>query len=241
MEMLPKGRLFRPTFADPREVRMALSFEGDAKINAAVGNYFSLFAVQQKEEDGWKHHVGLEGGGFFTMRQQGGRFPLETADGLIGFYVDSSKGSWAWQLRFTHISAHLADGSVDIPIAYSREFLAARFGWFPDFEKQIYIGAQMLTNSTPALPAWTFQLGGAYFLPWGFDKLAPFVAMDLKWRSESLTQFAASMQLGLALNNPPEAYRSFRFFYAFYTGANPRGQFYNRSYTSHSFGIEMQI
>lgn len=74
-----------------------------------------------------------------------------------------------------------------------------------------------------------------------FARLTPFVAMDIKWRQESSQNPSLSAQFGLALNNPPEAYRSFRLFYNFYTGADSRGQFYSLRYTSHALGIEMQI
>lgn len=241
MEILPKSRPFRLTFADPREIRLALTFEGDSKINAAVGNYFSLFAIRPQNGEDWLFHFGLEGAGYFTMRHALSRFPLETADGLIGVYAERSNGPWQWQLRFTHVSAHLADGTTEVPIAYSRETLFGRFGYVPSDTLQVYGGVGYLVNSTPKLPPLQIQLGGAYFLPWGPTKIVPFLAADLKWKQESETKTSLTVQLGLALNNPPQAYRSFRFFYAYFTGANPRGQFYDRSYTSHSIGIDMQI
>src|SRR4051812_28880924 len=85
MELLPGGRPFHLPIADPREVGMGLQFTGDSKIEAAIGNYISFFAVRPEEGD-WQVHFGLEGAAFFTMRHTEGRFPLETTDGLFGFY-----------------------------------------------------------------------------------------------------------------------------------------------------------
>ena len=109
LELIPKGRPFRLTFADPREIRMALTFEGSSKINATIGNYFSILGIRNENNPDWFFHVGLEGAGYFTMKQAEKRFPLETADGLIGLYIETSVGSAQYQFRLTHISAHLAD------------------------------------------------------------------------------------------------------------------------------------
>lgn len=239
VELLPKGRLFQLTFSDPREIRMSLSFQGSSQINASVGNYFSLFGLGYSEGEPI-FHMGLEGAGYFTMRQEDKRFPLESADGLIGAYFEAKSGSFQGQFRLTHISAHLADGSSGNPIAYSREFAVLRLGFVPQKELQLYTGLHYLINTVPRVRPWTFQLGGNYFLP--FDSsLVPFMGADLKWREESSTNPSAQLLLGLALNNPPEAYRSFRIYYAYYTGADPRGQFFNSLITNHSVGIELQI
>lgn len=239
VELLPKGRLFQLTFSDPREIRMSLSFQGRSQLNASVGNYFSLFGLGYSEGEPF-FHMGLEGAGYFTMRQEDKRFPLETADGLIGAYFEVKSGNFQGQFRLTHVSAHLADGSSGTPIAYSREFAVLRLGFVPQKELQVYTGIYYLINSVPQVLPWTFQMGGNYFLP--FDSsLVPFVGADLKWREEASTNPSAQVLLGLALNNPPEAYRSFRIYYAYYTGADPRGQFFNSLITNHSVGIELQI
>ncbi|NBX93229.1 MAG: DUF1207 domain-containing protein [Proteobacteria bacterium] len=243
LELLPSKRPFRLTFADPREIRMALSFQGSSGINASIGNYFSLLGIKPVSEGlqpDWIAHAGLEGAGYFTMRQADSRFPLETADGLIGTYFEGASGPFQGQLRFTHISAHLADGSSGVPIAYSREFISLRVGYVPGEELQVYSGLQVLVNTVPKVEPWALQLGGNFFLP-GQSNLTPFVSADLKWRQESPENPAIHLLMGLALNNPPQAFRSFRFYYAYFTGADPRGQFYNQVVTTHSVGIDMQI
>lgn len=241
VEMLPKGRPSRLAMADPREVRMGLAF-ADGRIQAAIGNYFSLFGLTPDEGIPWKMHVGLEGAGFFGMRSAEGRFPLETTDGLIGAYIEGEKGQWDTQFRFTHVSAHLADGSEGLtPIAYSREFMRLRLGFRPSDEIHLYSGGSFLINSTPKAAPWGLELGGTAFLPSFSPFFAPFVATDLKWREEGPLQISLAFQLGVALNNPQTAYRSFRLFYSYFNGTDPRGQFLDRTLTSHSFGLEMQI
>jgi len=239
-ELLPKGRPFQLTFADPREIRMGISFEGQSRLSAAIGNYFSLVALEP-DDKAWSAHFGIEGAAFFGLRQSESRFPLETTDGLIGVYTEAAQGPFQLQLRYTHISAHLADGSVAVPIAYSREFLALRVGYLAATDLHLYTGVLMLMNSVPPVHPWGWQGGGTYFIPWGPQWLKPFVGIDVKWRGESSVNPSLNAQIGFALNNPPSAYRSFRVFYSYFTGSDPRGQFLNRSHTAHAFGIEMQI
>lgn len=220
---------------------MMLAFEGDSKINASIGNYFSIFEIRPAEDSPWRLHFGLEGAGFFSMRQAESRFPLETADGLIGTYFEGNNGPLQLQLRFTHISAHLADGSVNAPIAYSREFLTLRSGYVVNDEFFVYGGFQFLVNSIPKAHPWAAQWGANYFLPIGNFKVAPFGGVDFKWKEETSYNPNFTVKLGIALNNPPEAYRSFRFFYSYFTGTDPRGQYFDRSFTAHALGVEMQI
>ena len=54
-------------------------------------------------------------------------------------------------------------------------------------------------------------------------------------------KWSINYHLGIALNKPDEPYHSFRFFYNYFSGADPRGQFLNRPITAHSLGVEMQI
>jgi hypothetical protein len=114
-------------------------------------------------------------------------------------------------------------------------------GYVPEPNYHVYFGVHYLTHSIPPLPGFALQWGGEVFFPWREMKLSPFLALDTKWNHESPVALSVSAQVGIALNNPPEAYRSFRFFYSYYSGEDPRGQFYLSIYTAHMLGIEMQI
>ena len=241
LELIPKGRPFRLTFADPREIRMALTFEGSSKINAIIGNYFSILGIRNENNSDWFFHVGLEGAGYFTMKQADKRFPLETADGLIGFYIETNVGPAQYQFRLTHISAHLADGSMDGAIPFSRETAILRFGYLLTPDIHLYSGLHYMVNTIPSLPRWAAQLGGTFFVPLSESKVVPFGAFDLKHKAEVVHNPSFNLQLGVAFGNPPDVYKSFRFFYSFFSGTDPRGQFFTHQITSHSAGIEMQI
>lgn len=238
IELVPEGRLFRPTFADPQEIRMLLGFGRDEKLTAIVGNYASILGFGGAP-DGMAAHFGLEGRGFFTMRQESSRFPLETVDGMIGAYIDAKYRSMQWQLRYTHVSAHIADGLSVAAAPFSRETLSFRMAYLPDNNLQIYVGGSNIVNSFPATEPWIAQVGGSYFLPLHFA-VTPFVATDLQYRAE-WHGIAGSLQLGIAIGKSNKRFQSLRIFYGLYSGGDQRGQFFGQPVTSHSFGIEVGI
>ena len=239
LEFLPKGRLSRINGADPREVRMA--FLWGAKASALIGNYISLLGVESYGAFPQQMHVGIEGAGFFGLSQAESRFPLETTDGLVGLYWEGRERSWVFQLRYTHVSAHLSDGSLDIPISYSREWVSLKLSYQPLSKWHVYSGISYLLHTIPELPRFGFQVGGTTFLSSSQKAAIPFSSFDLKWKEETSINPSLSLQVGVAFNNPPEAYRSFRVFYNYFTGSDYRGQYYSASFTNHSLGIEMQL
>ncbi len=239
LTLLPAGRLFPITFADPREIRTALTFSGDKDIQAMLGSYLSIFSVAPEDKT-WDFHFGLEGRGYFTMREESGRFPLETVDGTIGVYTEYAEGPWAVQVRYTHVSAHLADGSTGVPIAYSRETLSLRGGYSPSENWHVYLGLHRLVNTTPKVYGNAIQVGANYFLPFG-STTTPFIGSDLRWNEESKTNPSFALQLGVALHGPASVRRSFRFFYSYYTGSDVRGQYFQSPRTLHSFGLEIPL
>lgn len=243
VNLIPEGRLFRPAIADPYEIRVALAYEGNNRVNGIIGHYISLVeVVPDSEAEPWKLHFGLEARAAFTMRQQDSRFPLETVDGLIGLYSEWAEGPWAVQFRYTHISAHFADGLPMAQTPYSREFLSLRAAYSPQETTQLYAGINGIVNTVPKVPGWGWQLGAVHFLDLGPSRsMIPFAAFDLRGKEESRYDPSLSLQLGLAITRPPERYRSFRIYYQYYTGADLRGQFYDRTMTYHAFAIEMQL
>lgn len=241
VRVLPEGRLFTPTFSDPREISMSLIYQADSKIAAHIGNYISLLSLEGNDESIWKFHFGLEGAGFFSLKRSGGRFPLETTDGMIGTYFEGKKEAIQFQLRFMHVSSHLSDGSSEVPTPYSREYLSFRTGYAFNRSTHFYAGPSFLVHAIPTTGSIGFQWGGTSFLPLQFSHMTPFFGVDFKWHSETTYNPSMNLQLGIALFNPPDPYRSFSIFYAYFTGTDPRGQFFRRTLTTHSMGLQMHI
>lgn len=238
---LPPGRPFPSLLSDPRDLKLALRKNNKNELEADVGGYRS-FA-------GWKGdmrgkptviHVGLEGNAYFLLRQEGSKFPLHSSDGLIGIYADAIRGLWLYQLRYTHVSAHLSDGLFNIRQrnTYTRETLSLRaarqFGVV-----RAYGGYHFLAHTKPELPRHSLQLGAYSILPWHWEKFHPFVGADIRIRNaqEGTTfQLTGGAALVSSLGAPP-----LRLALAYLKGHDLRGQFYTERTEKWSLGLEMDF
>jgi hypothetical protein len=238
---LPPGRPFPSLLSDPRDLKLALRKNNKNELEADVGGYRS-FA-------GWKGnvkgestvaHLGLEGNAYFLLRQEGSKFPLHSSDGLIGFYADAIRGLWLYQLRYTHVSAHLSDGLFGLRqrFTYSRETLSLRVA------RQIgvvraYAGYHFLAHTKPVLPPHSLQLGAYSVLPWHWGRVHPFLGADLRLRNskEGTTfQLTGGGALVSSMGAPP-----LRLALAYLKGNDLRGQFYLEKTEKWSLGLEMDF
>jgi hypothetical protein len=238
---LPPGRPFPSIPSDPRDLKISLVKNSKHEIEASVGGYRSLM--------GWKGeikgettviHSGIEGDGYFLMRQEGSKFPLHSSDGLIGLFAEGIRGLNMYQLRYTHISAHLSDGLFGVRqrIFYTRETLSLRFarqlGIF-----RVYGGYHFLMHTEPKIPKSSLQTGFYTILPMHWQKLHPYFGADLKIRSkEEGTTFnlIAGGALVSSLGAPP-----LRLAINYLKGHDPRGQFYKEKSEKWGFGLEMDF
>jgi len=240
-QALPRGRAFPVLPSDPRDLKLGLRKNNKDELEADVGGYRSLA--------GWKgdwwgesaiFHTGIEGNGYFQMRQQGSKFPLQSSDGLVGVYGEAARGLWMYQLRFTHISAHLSDGLFGQRSAfvYTREFIALRaarqVGYF-----RPYVGYQVLTHVSPTVPRHSLQIGAYGILPMHWGIAHPYVGGDLRIRN---AQEGTTFQLGAGAafvsksGMPPV-----RVVVTYLKGHDLRGQFYEERTEKWTLGLELDI
>jgi Protein of unknown function (DUF1207) len=239
--VLPPGRPFPSLPSDPRDLKIGLRKNNHGELEADIGGYRSVA--------GWKgeisgaptvFHTGIEGNAYFQMSQAGSRFPLNSSDGLIGLYAEAVRGLWMYQARYTHISAHIADGLFNVRsrIYYSREFLVLRAARQLDWVRA-YAGLQVLTHTIPAMPRLGGQLGAYAILPWHWMRWHPYAGADLRLRS---AQEGTTYQLGFgaaldsSLGAPP-----LRLVANYLKGHDLRGQFYNEPLEKWAFGFELDF
>lgn len=238
---LPPGRPFPSLASDPRDLKIALRKNSKEEIEADVGGYRS-FA-------GWKGdvkgkptvlHIGIEGNGYFLMRQEDARFPLQSSDGLMGLYGEAIRGLDMFQMRLTHISAHLSDGIYTLRqrIVYTREFLVLRYarqlGW-----TRPYIGYTFLMNTKPVLPRHSAQLGFYSVFPIHWGKAHPYVGGDLKIKNKqegTTYNLTAGLALVSSLGAPP-----LRISFNYLKGHDPRGQYYSEKTEKFSAGLDLDF
>lgn len=240
--ILPKSRPFAPLPTDPRDLKIGFRKTSRAKVEADVGGYRSIY--------GWKgevrgkslvFHTGIEGNAYFTMRREGSRFPLESSDGLFGLYAEATRNNWFYQVRFTHISAHLSDGSPDVlrNIRFSREFLVLRAARQVRWVRP-YIGLIYLVHTIPHDVDKVGGQAGFYAIPPIPWKLFhPYFGMDFRGRGGregSTWNFAAGLTMSSSNSAPP-----IRFALSYLTGHELRGQFFDRKVRQFSGGLELEF
>jgi len=238
---LPQGRPFGILPSDPRDIHLGLFKNNKSELEADLGGYRSVVGWRG-EVDGrpFSFQAGIEGAAYFQMVQQGSKFPLDSSDGLLGIYGEASSGPWAYQLRYTHISAHLVDGlfGVQNPFIYTREFIEARASRRIDWIRP-YVGYEFLTHSAPVLPKSSLEIGtyGIPDLHWG--TLHPYFGADLRVRN---AQEGTTFQLGTgaafvsAHGAPPLLITA-----SYLKGHDLRGQFYNQPTEKWLFGLDLEI
>jgi hypothetical protein len=234
---LPRGRPFPVLPSDPRDLKLGLRKNTQHELEADVGGYRSL--VGWKSED-WISHFGIEGAAYFQLRQEGSKFPLSSSDGVIGVYAETAHGPLAYQFRYTHISAHLADGLYGLrtPFVYTREFAVLRAAYqLGNFRP--YVGYQYLTHSAPVLPKSALQLGGYEIMPQHYGIVHPYFGGDLKLHGpEEGTTF--QLQAGIALISESGAF-PILITVNYLKGHDLRGQFYYEKLEKWSFGLDLEI
>lgn len=238
---LPAGRPFPSLVPDVRDLKLGLRKNNKNELEADVGGYRS-FA-------GWRGsvlgedsilHVGLEGNAYFQMKKEGSKFPLQSSDGLIGLYGEAIRGAWMYQLRFTHISAHLSDGLYNIRerIVYTRETLSLRAAYQWGFTR-LYAGYHFLVHTKPDLSRSSLQAGFYSVLPASWHHIHPYVGADVRMR-DSQEGTTMNLTLGGALTSS-QGTPTLRLLVAYLKGNDPRGQFYNVPTEKWSGGLEMDF
>lgn len=238
---LPPGRPFPSLLSDPRDLKIGLRKNSKSELEADIGGYRS-FA-------GWKgkvkgkdtvFHTGLEGGAYFLMRQEGSKFPLHSSDGLIGLYGEAIRGLWMYQLRYTHVSAHLSDGLFGVRerFTYTRETLSLRAARQLGFTRA-YVGYHFLAHTKPELPRHSGQIGFYSVFPWHWERVHPYVGGDLKIKNaqEGTTfHLIGGAALVSSLGAPP-----LRLSIGYLKGHDPRGQFFREKTEKWNFGLDMDF
>jgi hypothetical protein len=234
---LPRARAFPVLPSDPRDLKLGLRKNSQRELEADVGGYRSLVGYKS---EGTISHFGIEGAAYFQLRQEGSKFPLASSDGLIGVYAETTRGNWAYQFRYTHISAHLSDGLFNLrsPFVYTREFAVLRAAYqLGSFRP--YIGYQYLTHTAPVLPRSSLQLGGYEIMPAHWGAAHPYFGGDLKVRG---SQEGTTYQLGAGIavvspsGAPPVLITA-----SYLKGHDLRGQFYYEKLEKWAFGLDLEI
>lgn len=181
-------------------------------------------------------------------------FPVETIDYLFGinsaYKVDDGKKEIGIRFRFSHISAHLADGQYDknsaswkdgnLPDVYSREF-AELFPFFRVKNIRMYLGFTYLIHTSPDnVKKTVFQLGGDYFLVGLIsDQFTPFAAYDFKLNG--INNYIGNNSFSAGIKFGRWNGRGFSVYFAFLSGLSIHGEYFDlrENYSNLGFNLDL--
>jgi len=182
------------------------------------------------------------------------KFPVETIDYMFGINVgykkDDGKKGIGVRFRFSHISAHLVDGSYDAenenwqdgrePFVYSKEFIE----FFPYIRKdgfRIYLGLTYIIHVIPSeIRKGIFQAGFDYYiLPLRNSSFIPFIAYDFKLTGIEKYSGNNIVTAGIKFGEPLS--RGLSIFIAYLSGKSVHGEFYDVSENYWTIGLNLDL
>lgn len=255
VEFFPERLTIQPFTANFLEPKLGFLFHTDNnELRLDIGNSVDIIASKFDENTSFSFGVDL-----FTytlLRKEGEfHFPVDAVDYLFGvnagFKTRLSNIEVGARLRFSHISAHMADGHYDYalnywrdsvkPRVYSREFI--EFIPFVKFSNlRLYAGITYIFHIDPDyLKKDVLQAGFDYFFD-GVDNkylVYPFIAYDLRFthinKRFANHSICAGIKFGKVLS------RGISLYYQYYKGKSIHGEYFDFDNKYSAFGINLDL
>ncbi len=236
-----QGRLlFQPLVASNTEPRLGLTrLVEERRLRLDIGNSVDLFTFYLHPEFEERVAIGADMFTWSSLRQTANfHFPVDAVDYLFGINAAyerniSDEFGAALRLRWSHISAHLVDGSTvqneaygsSSKYIYSREYFELIGAFTYRNILRVYAGGQYIYHIDPSIFGkmnleWGAEATAAsYPFPW----LHPYVAYDCRLIETNVFTTSHSLQAGIkfgTLRGP-----NIDIFLAFYHGISQQGIF----------------
>jgi len=256
---LPRGNLFTPLLADPKEPRLSAyrvntTYAPRKTIGASVsagGEIGILRDENQLSNPQWQ--LGLSGGVFGEFDLNSPLTDLVSVDYSVGFPITFRQGKASIRLRPYHQSSHMGDKYLAqnlfqrIDLSYdSLETLLS----IEEKTVRIYLGDEYIFARNPAHLKQQLIHGGIearspqpyHAGPWGSVWVV--AAMDVKSWEEVKWSPAWSLKGGIEIishTRPGESKRSMTLSVIYYDGFTPFGQFYSERISYWGFGVSFSL
>lgn len=209
-QAFPRGHLFQPLLADPKEPRFFFSFReyerSAGRMHVGVIGFGESFALFRRAggcaNDGLQ--LDIVGGGVARFVLDESRNDLLDADYNVALPLSWRRGNWSLRTRIYHESAHLGEdelfrvGSADrLKRSYEAGDLLISF----DEEKwRVYFGGEYFFRHHPQIDHLGLHLGTEYYGPRVvFEGAARWVtALDVKAYEEFGYEADLSFRTGLS-------------------------------------------
>ncbi|MEW6087625.1 MAG: DUF1207 domain-containing protein [bacterium] len=252
----PKGDLFAPPLADPKQPKFFASverykteFSKNSIASVGFGEDIGLIRWPGKFEGDGKQ-VGISGAVLAIFNLEAKSKDLINADYIIGIPFSARKDIWSCRVRLYHQSSHLGDEFLLLPqpgpkverINLSFEALELLASW-ERRRLRLYGGGTRILQTETVLDKNHMQCGLEYrFTPPGWEKASFISGMDfngaLKNRSWSPD---ISIKAGGMLHSPYDDVRSSQVFLEYYKGHSPHGQFNDYKVNYYGVGFAFSI
>ena len=240
-------RPYRPIVSDPKEIKFDYIVLNERRVNATIGGHYPILQIDADEDRHFQ--TGIFGLGFNRLQiKDGFAFDLNSYDAYFGAYADYKMGAVAFSFRYAHTSTHLSEGyykSNNEEISafrYSREHLQLLTDYrfrFALIDWRVLGGFTWVNASvSPVDIRDAFLIGvlaGAEAELPAFWSMQPFVSFMLTAQTENNYTVSKSLAFGIKLRGDSES--SFRIMAHYFSGIDPRGNFYTKSTEYWGMGI----
>lgn len=248
----PKGGLFRPLIADPKEPSFFTSYR---LYHTSTGNYH-MGAVGYGGTLGlyrWNHVVaggalqlGFAAGAFSQFNLGVASPQLINTDFTVGIPLTWRRGANAVRVSLYHQSSHLGPRYfADYhPTDYQLSYEALSALWSHSWEPwRVYGGGAFLLWPHPESFKRPMVQGGLEYrgqrILWGFARLV--AGLDVKSWAQTDWEPDASLKFGLQYAGMNPAHRILRVMFEGYSGHLPHGQFYKIKGDYLGMGVYLQF
>ncbi len=251
---LPRGNLFQPLMADPKELRFYLTYRPYQEAYQYMSQSTQIFAGSLGDVFGLYRYINNSGGYSWQANISGGiysefdlkNFYLVDADYFIGFPFTFRNGPASYRLNIYHQSSHVGDqyllhsNITRIEFEYEALNFIASYEWT---EWRIYYGGEVIFLQEPSnYKPVTVQGGMEYYgtgkFLWGGRLVG---GLDLKCTEENNWPLNTSLKAGLQFDGTGSSGRSIRLLLEGYNGYSPYGQFYNNRLEYVGLGINFEF
>jgi hypothetical protein len=264
---LPRGDVFRPLLADPKEPRFSATYarfrfrsrglpaeaQGET-IDGAVaglGSSFGLYGWRSRDEGCDGGQVGVFGAVFSQFNLDTSSSDLLNSDFVGGFPLTLRRGPLSLRARAYHQSSHLGDefllNNPEVQrLNFSYEALDA-LGSVDVWRRQlrVYGGGGGLVRTEPRIDPWLAQWGvearpsGLSWRPSSTVALRPTAGVDWKAYEQHRWSVDTSVAAGGELAGPLGT-RRLRLLFVYLDGFLPYGQFFDTEKVK-IVGVELQF
>ena len=228
--VLPRGVLYQPYLADPRQARSSVKFSiaGSDGSNAKIENTFGLVrSIVRWQEGDEAYEIEFEAAAFsrFDTKEH---WDLDATDYRFGFPFVYRSGDLAYKFHLWHLTSHLGDEFIERTgrkrDSYHLNEAAFGVSWDPEESLRLYGEVGLAVYTGTATDSGRVQLGLEWVDVRAKGPWVPYAAMDLQSRNEIDWSVNRAIAAGFLVRVGENA-RALRFALEYYDGRDLQTQF----------------